>query len=448
MADARLIDVYDGASGPVPVFAMEDDNGAPLDTTFCAMELRITDVDGVTIATLPGIPKAPRDSGLMYVYLKGKECDFGGNGGRIYAHPKIYTAVADDDTLAPNILLTTSFDADTNLDGIADDWTHAGGVGGVFDVGLDEPSPSVIYGKRQSVLQPGAGATDYLTQTRPLAVVAGDHVSGWVWHRAALAAGASVIGAGYYLEIPAIGGIGPLRSNFPVGNRDWSLVTVSGRVTTSDAAATINLVNYDAVGHRVVYDDARLFKGEIRVSTPEMYTITAKRRRRRGPGEVTELTAIVGGFERDSDGDGFPDGIANKAPGTNFSLDTTMVASPGSRQSLKGVLSGGTGKYLRIIERRRIAAGSTWEWRISYRTSGTLTGAPGAGTFGLGLSTEEFDGAVESAVSTNFLMNQSGSWGIATVSLTLAAEHNSLVLDINLNGASGTMWLDDAELRP
>jgi hypothetical protein len=447
LANDDLLRIWDSDSGGVPVFALEDDDGSPLDTSTCAFELELRDESNNHIATLPGIPQYPRSSGIVHVYWKGGEFDFGGLGGVLYAHPKIYT------TETPNILLTPSLDVDTDADGIPDDW-HMGGAetNAVHSVSNDHPSPSVIFGKATSVYHPVSGTdSDYLAQSasRAVSLAAGDWISGGVWVRVRKDAGATVLGGGgYYAEIPSLGGIGDTRVALPTVDSDWTFVRLTAQVLSSATAANLNLVNFDARGYQVVYNDAFLFKGQWGVSSPTRYRIPVRRRQLTPAIGVTDFSRGVGSFDADSNGDGFPDGWHKNAAGIVFSQDPTLVTSgTPSFNSLKCVLPGATGKYMRAIAKgRKYTAGQTWKFRVFYQTSGTLTGSPAADTFGLRLSTEPFDGPVEEAYSANFAMTQVGSWATVTATLVLASDHNALVMEINLNGATGTMWLDDAQL--
>ena len=216
MAELVLVDVFDGDQGPVIVTELRDNNGAVMDSTPVAMQLRITDASGVALTTLPGIPQTPRSSGLIWFYLKGRSSDLLGLGGTLLAHPKIHIALAPDQTVATNLLLNGSFDTDANVDGIADSWTRSGsGPAATWAVGADDPAPPVISGSRQSIVHAAGGDTDYLTQTANVTLVAGDYLSAWVWHRATRLTGFSGPGANYFLGLlPAGLGFWAVLSDF------------------------------------------------------------------------------------------------------------------------------------------------------------------------------------------------------------------------------------------
>lgn len=449
MANLKLVDIRDGDQGPVAVMELHDENGAVLDSSMVAVELRLTQSDGTLLRTIPGVAQSPRSAGLIRFYLGGRETDWLGLGHTILAHPKIYIALAPDRTIATQLLLTPSFDVDTNADGIADNWTRSGsGPAHVLTVTDDDVAPPTIYagGKRQSSLHTAGGDTDFLTQSASVTLAAGDYISAGVWHRATLLAGLNG-GANYYLMIPALGGIADQKTNFTDGDVNWNFIRVQGRVMSAASSASIKLATYSAINYRVCFDDAFLFKGQWSVETPDYFEIPVRPRPRKVKTQTHEMTDGVGSFEVDSDGDGLADGWANFASGATFTLDGAEFNTGfGSEKSQKITLVGAAGKFLRLIVRDKFLTSETWEFRVYYKTNGALTGSPGAGTFAPAISTQNFDGANEAAAGTNFNTNQA-SWASSTATITLSADHGSLVCDVNLGNVTGSMWIDDVQLK-
>lgn len=456
-----LAATWDGDQGPI--YRVRLRNGSAYrDLASAAVAFYIEDQDGTAIATRPGVP-APgqaKSDGYVDLMMRGKETDWDGAGKELYAIPMVYYAEAPDRTPATNLLVNPSFD--TGAGTVADNWTQAGTLGpAVYDVRQDDPAPPVIFGKCQRCYVPSAGSTAYLHPTvlPSITISPGDYVSGGVWLRAKLDAGASITnygaGGGYFLRIfPAQP---EQASNFLVsGDTDWRFETISARAANSYSGCDFQFAHYDALGYDVRLDDAFLFKGRWAVFPGEVFRLPVQRRAR--PNKLAfggeNFISGTGGFDEDSNADGVADGWSKTGATNTYSIERdpdhlNISFNAYGTGAEKVVLGASATDQLRLIYRGHFKAGETWRFQVSYRNSGALSGSPANGDFGVVLETEPFDGTFEqsSLLGANFSLGSIAAYATKFRTLALTANHSVLVCKINLKTASGgTLWLDDAFL--
>lgn len=449
--------IFDGAQGSVRRFTLKDAAAELHDLSTMAVQIKVRDaVTRTTIATLPGICLGTKADGIVDVYIKGRETDWDGAGRELILIPKFYFATAPDRTPATNILANPSFD--TGAGTVADSWTVGSVLGDmIYSINQDDPAPPVIFGKCQrSYAAIGSTTTAYLTQSPAGAVVAGDYFSCGVWYRASVAAGGSVVGSEHYMTL--LGGANVLKTNFPVGDTDWTFVYAEKRATDAAANSSFALVNLDAKGYEIRYDDAFLFKGRWIIRTGEFLRLPVERRLR--PSKTNFITANFiagfGGFEVDSDANGVADAWTRFGSTNTYSmeydpdhLDTSVVGAGRSKGAQKVALASSSSDGLRLIYRGHFKAGERWRFDVKYKNSGALTGSPANGDFGIVIHTEAFDGTYEtsSLLGANFNLTSVAAYATKFRELTLSEDHSVLVLDINLKTAGGgTLWLEDARL--
>lgn len=328
---------------------------------------------------------------------------------------------------------------------------------GVYSVGYDDPAPPSIFGNRQRLYHASAAANQvsFLIQTPNVTLSPGDRFSYGIWRRAKRDAGANIlVGGGFYLRVND--GVDASQITFPDLDVDWTFERQTLIASVAHTKFSYILACYDAIGFENRFDEAFAFRGEwlnIPIE-PRQVSVRPRRRPSKQPNANFELLIKGwGGFEEDSNGDGVCDGWAKIGTGGTFSLDRdpanlNLGIEPSGRGAQKIVLSGQSGLYLTCILRGKFISGEEYRLQMYYKNAGALTGSPAAGDFGLQLSTEDFDGLYEttSTSGANFPVTSATSYITRFRELTLAQDHDSLVVRIFLNGVTGTIWLDDAYL--
>lgn len=431
------------------------DGASVRDLASAAAVFCIEDEDGNAIATRPCYIIGAKASGEVDVMLKGMETDWDGLGKNLDVSVRCYYAQAPDRTPAVNLLANPSFD--TGAGTVADSWNVGSTLGDmVYEIRQDDPAPPVIFGKCQrSYAAIGSTTTAYLTQSPAGAIVAGDYFSCGVWYRASVAAGGSVVGSEHYMTL--LGGANVLKTNLPATATDWTFVYATKRATDAAANSSFALVNFDAKGYEIRYDDAFLFKGTWAVFHSERRRIPVRAHSvpSKAVGANSDMIAgLGGGFEDDTNADGIADGWSRSGTGNTYTIEVDPdhvngASGSGSQKAQKVVLGASSTERLRKIYRGRFLAGQTWRFQVAYKNSGALSGAPANGDFGIVLHTEEFDGAYEesSLAGANFALTSQAAYTNKFRTLTLTADHSVLVMDISLKTATGgTLWLDDALL--
>lgn len=437
------VEYFDGDQGPIWAFELRDENGAILDNSSVAVEFRITDEVGTVLGIRPGVRQSPSSSGLIFVYPKGLEMDNAGAGRILICHPKIYMAKAlDGVSVATNLLVNSSFDTDTTpANGIADNWTVGGAQAATYAIVNDEPFPAAIFGSCQRIKHAGFADSDTLQQNPAVTINAGDRLSVGVWTRHSGTPGAAKNNS-HSLTFRPNGGSNQILQ-FEVTEKDWYFVTGSV-VCASGTSSAFFILETRGTTLENRFDDAFLFMGRWKVTTPDYFEIPLKPRPR--PTKASNRV-MQGSFERDSDGDGVADGFAKVGSLNTFSLDTDPDTVFDGLASQKVVLANSSGMSLRVLERGKYAVGETWRASVRKINSGTLGTGGGTGGFNIALSTEQFDGAAPQSASTNF-GDTDGTYVEYTVDLAITgADRNVLVIDLNLNGKTGTAWFDALTLK-
>src|SRR5689334_18110397 len=229
-----LPSIFDGDTGTIVRFEVRD--GAVIrDLATAAVECYLEDEDGNSLGMCPGFVTQAKSTGLVDIMLKGSMTDYYGAGENVVVIPKFYYAQAPAGGPATNVLLNSSFDTYTGGTGVADNWTQGGTLGPmVFEVRQDDPAPPTIFGKCQRLYTPTTGSTAYIAPTAlpSISLAAGDWVSGAMWTRAKLDAGANIInylaGGGYFIRLLP-GGSDSVYNYLIQGDRDWKYETVTLR---------------------------------------------------------------------------------------------------------------------------------------------------------------------------------------------------------------------------
>jgi hypothetical protein len=439
--------IQDGDQGPIYRFTLKD-GGVVSDRSSGAAAYHILDSTGTILATRPAHIIQAKANGQIDLLLKGLETDWEGQGKDLILLPLIYYAEAPGGGPATNLLVNPSFDTGST---VADNWVQAGTLGGmIYEVRQDDPAPPVIFGKCQRSLSPaGGGSTAYIKQNPAVTVAKGDPFSFGVWHRAYAVAGSSIAGAEYYADAYTVFATDEVKVAFASGDLDWHFVYGTRVSTLGGSSLGLNLVNLDARGYEIRYDDAFLFRGNWRIFHADARRLPVKACTviEKLPVPGPDLIPGAGGFEVDSDADGVADCWAKTTvSGATFSLDQDPANNSAGAKSQKVVLTATTGNMLRTAIRGNFLAGQRYRLIVTYKNAGAMAGSPAAGDFGPTLHTEEFDGPYEASGASNFNTGSQASFTPKVVSLTLANNHNVLVLDIKLDSVTGTVWLDSAEL--
>jgi hypothetical protein len=430
MSVRELGSVWDGDQGPPIRISLKESSGAAKDLSNAAIECLIVEEDGTLVARRPGVIVSPKSGGLVDIWIKGLETDWDGAGKVLYVKPRIWLAVSPTGTAATNELLNPSFDTDANSDGVADSWVKTGTWTPTFIT--DGPMPAAIFGSAQG----GAvsATTFILSQAVTTSIAAGDIWMGGVWYRGSVTSGS------VRMRISD----GGLVVAMPSGVSDWVFLR-SYRVFTATAASVelkaIEAGTAASATFRV--DDAFLFKGSWNVSPCDPLRLIVRGRARVAK-TGGNLVAGVGGFEQDSNSDGLADGWAKTGTAVAYTREVDPDLLYSGRASQKCVLTDPTANLIWTQRRGHFKAGETWRASVRVLTSGTLSAGAGTGGFQLTLRTDDYDGAAQTASTA--LTNPAAAWTDHAASITLAEDRNSLLVEVWLNGKTGTMWLDDVRL--
>lgn len=432
--------IWDGAQGPIFRFSVRDVAGVR-DMATAAVELYVEDDDGNPLGMRPGVVISPKVNGEVNVMLKGSETDFAGLGDRLVLVPKFYYATSLAGLPATNLLANPSFDAATGTPParLPDGWTLVGARTATWDNYANDPAPPAIFGTFQLVKHATVSEPDYIQQVLSLSAAAGDVLSVGCWHRCHSGAGEAANddhALKFHLGLNA-----DTIQRLRVGSNDWYFTVGSVVADTTFSAATVAIdLRGTTMSNRL--DEAFAFLGTWRTFFGERKRIQVKPRSR--PVKSTNQIAKVGGFEKDSNADGFPDTWSNQAAGVTFSMEKIPANVAEGSSSLKAVLTDETNNLIRLVWRDKYLAGETWRARVKVKTSGALSGGSGTGGYSIALQTAPFDGVDQLASTT--LGTSLGSFTDHEVTLALTADRSELWITINLNGQTGTLWLDDVRL--
>jgi len=438
----RLPPVWDGDQGPIMRFPVRD--GANLrDLATATVEVYIENAqDGTRIGMRPGYIVGTKASGAVDVMLKGAETDWGGLGAEIVLIPRFYYAqtMAAAGAPATNLLANASFDTDGNADGVADSWSLQGAKTATWAVGTDDPAPPVIYGAYQAVTHAALTDPDYIQQVLAPTLAPGDVLSVGCWHRSYGGAGeAASNGHALFFHL---GATANSYAQLRVGDNDWYFTIGS---VTADAAYVAATMGIDLRGTTLSnrLDEAFAFVGRWYVFHGERKTLPV--RASVAVSKNSNQIAGVGGFEQDSVGAGFPDAWSNQAPGVTFSIEKAPANVSEGRAALKVVLTNQSANRIRLIWPGKYLAGETWRVAVASKTSGALTPGGGTGGYAVQLATERFDGPVQTSTLAALPTN-AAAYADTTADLALTADRNRLIVDVYLNGETGTAWLDNVRL--
>jgi len=433
-----LSPIWNGETGQVYRFQLKD-SGAVLDTSACAVEFYVYDDAGTLLTRRAGIPVSPKSGGLVDLSLLGREIDWPAEK-HLILKPKIYVAVSPTGAVATNLLSTPSFDTDGDANGIADNWSLQGALTATWALVTDDPYPPVIFGSAQRVKHAGLADPDYIQQNPAVTLAVGDRLSAGVWARHTGTAGAAASDT-HALFFRRNGGSNTYV-RFQVTERDWYFV--QGTLTV-DSAQSSAFMGIDARGTTLDnrFDDAFLFKGDWRTVPVDPLRIRVRNRQRVSK-NVNQIQG-TGGFEEDTNGDGLADGIAKIGSGSVFTIDKDPGHVYQGRAAQKIALFNSSNHSVRAVKRGRFVNGEVWAASVRVITAGALTGGGGSGGFGVKISTQTFDGAAPLSATTNFGTNLA-VFTLYTAQITLDADRDALVVDVLLNGQTGTIWIDDLQL--
>jgi hypothetical protein len=432
--------VYDGEPGPIRRFQL-DDGGSPVDLNMAAVEIYVYDKEDNFIARRVGVPVSPKTDGYVDLMFLGREIDWDGAGKELVLRPKIYAAIDPNGDPATNVLLNSSFDTDSNADGVPDNWSLQGVSAATWQVRTDDPYPSVIFGGALRTFHGSLGQSDYIQQSANVTLAAGDPLSVGCWHRVT----GTTQSEGDQHAIFFRRNLGANSyARFRATARDWYFVTGTLIVDVAQSSA---LCGVDARGTTLDnrYDDIYLFRGTWRQIPSEALRVEVRPRSR--PAKTTNQVAGVGSFEYDSDADGFADGWSKaNASGVSFAHEKDPTNVYVGSASQKITMSNHTGKKIELVKRGTFAAG-TWRVSVRMKTNGSLGGSPTGGQWGIRLEADEFtdDVLIGLGAASDFGLSNA-SFLQYTNDLILSAESSALKVAIYLNGVTGDAWIDDVQL--
>lgn len=434
--------IWDGDTGPIYRIQLRK-NGAAKDTSTVAVEGWYMDPTGSTlIARRPGILFSPKSTGFVDIPALGREFDWDGAGKTLVLKLKVYSALQETDGDATQLLANPSFDTDGNADGQADSWTLSGGATGTYAVSADDPLPPAIFGNVQKITIGGGG--EYMRQIySSVAPAVGELWSAGVWVRGSAISGSQ--DNNHAIILDTVGGVGESNiQQLPIGTFDWRFITNQLLISNaSHTGITLSLKTISPHTGKMRYDDAFLFKGKWRLET---YAIRVPVLSRTRVPKTQNQIAGRGGFEVDSNGDGFPDNWVNSASGITFSMEENPTNVYEGLASLKMVLAGGSSKNIYTLKRMKYVAGETWKVAVRLKTSGALTGSPSGSQWGIQFMSEDFnDATVFTSPFVQFGTNV-GSFTEYTSQLSLPSSVDVLRIVLDLSGVSGTAWMDAVQL--
>lgn len=443
----RIADpVWDGDQGPIFERVIVD-AGAPRDFATAAVEMYIEDEDGLFIARRPCVIQTPKSAGKLRVFWRGLETDWDGGGKTLILKPRFYYATALDGTPATNLLVNPSLDAATGASParLPDSWTLVGARTATWDNFATDAAPPSIFGTVQAVSHAGLSDPDYIQQTLAVSLGAGDTLSVGCWHRldglASQASGSAKNNT--HALFFHCGAQGNSFVQFEIGTQGWYFVTGSVVTPTVETTCVMGIDGRGTTSSNR-YDEAFCFKGKWRAFFGEKIMMEVKQRSR-VPKTGGNLVAGVGSFEQDSNGDGFPDGYARSDPTNVYSIEKNAANVAHDLASLKVVLNDATARLISTTKRGRYLSGETWKVSVKSKTSGALGSGAGSGGFSIGLRSDYFDNTPPQSAATNLGTNDA-AFTTYSAQMTLTADHSLLILEIKLNGKTGTMWLDDLQL--
>lgn len=433
--------IWDGDTYPVLQFQLKS-GGAIRDLSNHALWFDVWK-DGQFLVRRPGTVLSPKADGVVECFLRGSETDWGGSGARLVVYPTLLVPITRQGASADNILSNPSFDTfgGSSPTQLATSWSIVGTqANSTYTVGTSGPKPAAIHGSYQSIVRSSGGGTDQLRQVVTAHTAqAGEVVTFGVWAR-----GEGITGSQNNSNaIRLIFGspVDNVTTQLPVGSFDWTFITVSRTVTLAQTTIDSRITTTGNTG-TWQFDDACTFLGRYRIYPAEPRRVLV-RSRLRIPKTSNQISGW-GSFEQDSNGDGLPDGWMKSSLG--FTPTISREQAPANvhdgTASLKVVCNGGSDSpHIKTAIRGKFLAGETWRADLAVKTSGTLTGTAPS----IELRTERFDKGQETSTPT--AMGQTlAQFTHHSTDLTLTKDTNLLEFRVNFADASGTLWLDQAEL--
>lgn len=435
----KTMHMWDGDTYPTLEFPLSSGD-APRDSSNMAVWFDIYK-DGAFLVRRPGKVLSPKSNGRIDCFFRGWETDWAGSGATLVAYPVIMAPFTSSDITADTVLLNGSFDdfGGSTPTQLATNWTMVGTqASSVYTVTNTGPKPASIYGNYQSIYRPLADGSDQLRQVAAsLNVRAGDFVTFGCWVRGEAISNTSANNALKLIFLD--NSIDNTITTIPAGSYDWTFLTVEKRLSANQTSIDSRITTHVATG-TWQFDDAATFIGRYRKLQGEPRKIVVHRRVR--PSRTLNQIPY-GGFEHDSDGNGMADGFMKVGSGFTLSMEQDPINVRSGLKSQKVVCSGGTGvQRIHTEIRGQFHAGDTYQPSVWVKTSGALTGSAPTIT----LKTGPFDGTA--TVGTPTSIGQSlASFTQFTAPTVLASNCNQMRMEISFSGASGTLWLDDAELK-
>jgi hypothetical protein len=385
--------------------------------------------------------------------------------------PRAYVPFKSDGTLAANLLSNGSLDDVTGSSPTQTPvgWVLVGTPGSneKFAGGSSDPYPPVISDGspgRYWEVQTGPAPGTSLEQTYGTAIGNGKWVSIGAWVRSHVVAGSAVTppNDSSSLKIDFTGGnpADDILVRFPQPSSDWSFIRTERRLTTpSVTAAVVKLLYAGSPDTTFRFDDVMLFEGRYRMVTGQKQRLIVRPSLKPRKASGGNLIAGVGGFERDSDNDGLPDGWVVTTTGTHdagfdgsyvragvtysLQIDPDLIRT--GRAALNVVTSSvlaNTG--FATVVRGRFLSGEVWEFSAWIRIGPSFSSSPL-----IQLLSEQFNdtGVAEQVAQTSVPTSNSGTYTRYSVQLALTGDCDALECRIWLAGiTSGGMQIDDCSL--
>ena len=440
----NVLEMWDGDTYPILQFQLADGPNIR-DTTNTAAWFDVWK-GGSYLTRRPGKLTDPKSSGTVECFFRGSETDWAGQGAALTVYPIVLVPHAGNGLLADTVLSNASFDAfgGTSPTQLAQFWQIVGSqTVAVYEVRSNGPKPAAIFGNFQSIYRSAIGGTDQYRQlVTGQHAKAGDYVTFGVWIRAE--ATVQLTNAPRMVLAFADNASDNTVMNLPLGTYDWTFLYIEHQLQHDQTSLDFRVQTAGSTGTWQL-DEACGFIGRYRTVRAEPIRVNVKSRLRSV--RTSNQIAGYGSFERDSDGDGLPDGWmkggAAFTPVLSLDQDPANVAITG-RTSLKLVGSGmiGSAQQLKTEIRGAFKSGDVWRGSIQAKTLGSLSGTLPT----IRVATGPFDSVASSGTATS-IGQTLNSFTTYTTDCTLASDCNQIRYEINLSGFTGTLWLDDAQLK-
>lgn len=452
--------VWDGDSYPVFRFELWK-GGAVRDLSNIAVWFDVYR-KGVFVARRPGRIATPPAGGIAECFMRSYGIDNDGTGTELMVQPFVCVPYTESGAQATNLLLNPGLDTfvGVNPNRIPANWTLVGvQTSEIFDGYENDPKPpSMQQGQAFWLVNTGGTCDTYLEQSVAQAVNPGDYVTFGAWVRKTCTSNAVGANNNWAVEV----GTPDASDNVPTqiavgGDLDWNFYYATARMTQAHAAivARLRYKGLTADNPSIRFDSTCMFLG--RYKTMPLQPVSVKVLGRVLPARTLDQIAGVGGFERDSDGDGFPDGIFHQngtgssvggqytIAGVTYSLTTDPANVYSGRSALKVVMAGsGAGSRFAFMKRRHYKAGETWRMGIRYKTLVALSAQPT-----ISLTSDSFsNGQLRVLGAATSLPTNQPNWTEYTADIVFTSDCEGLFLNVNLlTGNTGTCVFDAMTLK-